>query len=287
MVTPPPDPRWCWVATTLALAAAIACWPASPARSRLVALLAPARGPGGRLGHLASWIAVEPRRGAMVLVVSALCGGLLAGAGGALAAGIASGVGYHRWRAGAVRRGRASEVAALLDAVAVMTAELRAGAHPASAAAAAAAGGGVVRRVLTSVAAGAQLGAQVPALLERHAGKEPAIADELSRMAAAWALAERHGATLAELMDAVRADLEARVRLAGQIKAQLAGPRASSAVLAGLPVLGVALGQGIGANPWQVLTGTPVGQVLLVAGTGLVCAGMLWSGRITGKAVPQ
>jgi len=287
VVTPPHDPRWSWVAVALSLAAAIACWPASPARSRLVALLAPARGPGGRLGHLAGWIAVDPHRGVVVLVVSALGGGLLAGVGGALAAAIASGVGYHRWRAGAVRRGHSTEVAALLDAVAVMTAELRAGAHPAGAAASAAAGAGVVHRVLTSVAAGAQLGAQVPALLERHASNEPAIADELRRMAAAWALAERHGATLAELMDAVRADLEARVRLAGQIKAQLAGPRASSAVLAGLPVLGVALGQGIGANPWQVLTGTPVGQVLLVVGTGLVCAGMLWSGRITGKAVPQ
>ncbi|HTF48784.1 MAG TPA: type II secretion system F family protein [Pseudonocardia sp.] len=286
-MTPPHDPRWSWVAVALSLAAAIACWPASPARSRLVALLAPARGPGGRLGHLAGWIAVDPHRGVVVLVVSALGGGLLAGVGGALAAAIASGVGYHRWRAGAVRRGHSTEVAALLDAVAVMTAELRAGAHPAGAAASAAAGAGVVHRVLTSVAAGAQLGAQVPALLERHASNEPAIADELRRMAAAWALAERHGATLAELMDAVRADLEARVRLAGQIKAQLAGPRASSAVLAGLPVLGVALGQGIGANPWQVLTGTPVGQVLLVVGTGLVCAGMLWSGRITGKAVPQ
>jgi tight adherence protein B len=287
VVTPPHDPRWSWVAAALTLATAIACWPASPARSRLVALLAPARGPGGRLGHLAGWIAVDPHRGVVVLVVSALGGGLLAGVGGALAAAIASGVGYHRWRAGAVRRGHSTEVAALLDAVAVMTAELRAGAHPAGAAASAAAGAGVVHRVLTSVAAGAQLGAQVPALLERHASNEPAIADELRRMAAAWALAERHGATLAELMDAVRADLEARVRLAGQIKAQLAGPRASSAVLAGLPVLGVALGQGIGANPWQVLTGTPVGQVLLVVGTGLVCAGMLWSGRITGKAVPQ
>ena len=286
-MTPPPDPRWSWVVVALTLAAAIACWPASPARSRLVTLLAPARGPGGRLGHLAGWIAVDPHRGVVVLVVSVLVGGLLAGIGGALAAALASGVGYHRWRAGAVRRGHSSEVAALLDAVAVMTAELRAGAHPAGAAASAAAGAGVVHRVLTSVAAGAQLGAQVPALLERHASNEPAIADELRRMAAAWALAERHGATLAELMDAVRADLEARVRLAGQIKAQLAGPRASSAVLAGLPVLGVALGQGIGANPWQVLTGTPVGQVLLVAGTGLVCAGMLWSGRITGKAVPQ
>ena len=54
-----------------------------------------------------------------------------------------------------------------------------------------------------------------------------------------------------------RHDLDARIRLSGQVTAQLAGPKASAAVLAGLPLLGVALGQGIGANPWHVLTATP------------------------------
>jgi tight adherence protein B len=58
-------------------------------------------------------------------------------------------------------------------------------------------------------------------------------------------------------------------------------------VLAALPVLGVLLGEGIGAGPWHVLTGTSSGLALLVLGTGLACAGILWSGRITAKAVPS
>jgi tight adherence protein B len=145
----------------------------------------------------------------------------------------------------------------------------------------------VVHRVLGSVAAGARLGARVPALLEQHARTEPAIADELRRLAAAWAVAERHGIALADLVDAVRTDLDARARLAGQVKAQLAGPRSTAAVLAGLPPLGVLLGQGIGANPWRVLTDTSVGQILLVVGTALACAGVAWSGQITARAVPR
>lgn len=271
----------------LVLAAALGCWPASPARGRLARLSVAGTGSPGRVARLLRWLAVEPRRAATIVATSALSGGLLAGPGGALASVIVTAVGYHRWRTSAARRRQSGEVAAMLDAIGVLSAELRAGAHPAGAAAAAAGGGAVVHRVLGSVAAGAQLGAEVPALLERHAANEPAIADELRRLAAAWALAERHGAALAELMEAARADLEARVRMGGQVSAQLAGPRSSAAVLAGLPVLGILLGQGIGANPWHVLTSTPAGQVLLVAGTGLAAAGMLWSGRITGRAVPR
>jgi tight adherence protein B len=80
--------------------------------------------------------------------------------------------------------------------------------------------------------------------------------------------------------------MEARLRLSGQIKAQLSGPRASAAVLAGLPILGIALGQGMGAHPLVILATTPVGQLLLVLGTGLAAAGLLWSARITAKAAP-
>ncbi|MDT7560737.1 MAG: tight adherence protein, partial [Pseudonocardiales bacterium] len=242
MLTSVSDARSSWACVALALAVAIGCWPASPARSRLSALLPRPDGLGGPLGRMARWAAVEPRRGASVLIGAVLLGALVAGPGGAVASAMAAGVGYHRWRGAALRRRHTAEVAALLDAVGVLAAELRAGAHPANAAAAAATGTRAVHRVLGAVAAGAQLGAEIPALLERHTDGEPAIADELSRVAAAWALAERHGAALAELMDAVRTDLDVRVRLAGQIKAQLAGPRASSAVLAGLPVLGVLLG---------------------------------------------
>jgi tight adherence protein B len=135
------------------------------------------------------------------------------------------------------------------------------------------------------VAAAAKLGADVPSVLRRHAVGEPAIGAELTRFAAAWSLTERHGVGFAHLLEAVRADLDSRIRLASQVQAQLAGPRSTSAVLAGLPALGILLGQGIGANPWHVLSSTPIGQVLLVIGAGLACTGVIWAERITGKAV--
>jgi tight adherence protein B len=106
------------------------------------------------------------------------------------------------------------------------------------------------------------------------------VAEHLDRLAGAWALAERHGIALAGPAAAVAHDLRARSRLAGGLRARLAGPRATAAVLAGLPVLGVLLGEGIGARPWAVLTAAGVGQVLLVVGVGLVCAGLAWTERI-------
>ena len=58
------------------------------------------------------------------------------------------------------------------------------------------------------------------------------------------------------------------------------------ALLAGLPLLGLAMGAGIGADPWAVLTRTGTGQVLLVAGVGLEAAGLMWSSRLIARAVP-
>jgi tight adherence protein B len=45
------------------------------------------------------------------------------------------------------------------------------------------------------------------------------------------------------------------------------------------------MGSGIGADPWHVLTRTPIGQVLLVAGVGLEIAGLAWSRRLVARVV--
>jgi tight adherence protein B len=301
-----------WSSGVLALALAVMCWPAGPGRLRLVAVL-PLTGVGvavrwwvRALGVLLNTSeSAGPTKYVVPVLLAAPLGAWLGGPGAAVAAALAAGLGYQRWRSARRRRRQAGELAGLLEAVGVLSAELRAGAHPATAAAVAAesmrgavgadrrrrvrrgAGSGAVGRVLGSVAAGAKLGAEIPTLLLRHAEGEPVIGAELSRLAAAWTLADRHGITLADLLDAVRADLESRSRLAGQIGAQLVGPKSTAAVLAGLPVLGILLGQGIGADPWRVLTGTPAGQLLLVLGTALTCAGAMWSGRITGNVVPR
>ncbi|MDT7685038.1 MAG: hypothetical protein QOG57_5348, partial [Pseudonocardiales bacterium] len=82
MLTSVSDARSSWACVALALAVAIGCWPASPARSRLSALLPRPDGLGGPLGRMARWAAVEPRRGASVLIGAVLLGALVAGPGG-------------------------------------------------------------------------------------------------------------------------------------------------------------------------------------------------------------
>ncbi|MFD4181263.1 hypothetical protein ACFWPB_09120, partial [Rhodococcus sp. NPDC058514] len=66
-------------------------------------------------------------------------------------------------------------------------------------------------------------------------------------------------------------------------EAGLAGARATAAVLACLPVLGIALGQLMGAGPLRVLLSGGLGGLLLILGTLFVCAGLLWTDRITGR----
>jgi tight adherence protein B len=50
--------------------------------------------------------------------------------------------------------------------------------------------------------------------------------------------------------------------------------------MAVLPVLGLSLGAGMGADPVQVLTGTVVGAFCLAGGLALACVGVAWVDRI-------
>ena len=52
-----------------------------------------------------------------------------------------------------------------------------------------------------------------------------------------------------------------------------------------LPVLGLLMGSGVGADPWRVLTTTGTGQVLLVGGVALEAAGLVWSHRLVERAL--
>ena len=95
------------------------------------------------------------------------------------------------------------------------------------------------------------------------------IGDALARIAAATRLSTRTGCSLAAVATAVEDDLRARARHRAELRAATAGPRASAVVLAGLPVLGLLMGSGVGADPWRVLTTTAAGQALLVGGVAL------------------
>jgi tight adherence protein B len=158
--------------------------------------------------------------------------------------------------------------------------ELRAGAHPAQAAEGAAEDTPApAKEVLKAAAATSRLGGDVERTLREL--RQPLLGKAVDQLARAWHVSAKHGVALAEVLDATRRDLDQRAAFARQVHARMAGPRASAAVLAVLPVVGVVLGEFSGARPFHVLTSTPAGQFLLVLGALFVAAGVWWTQRIT------
>jgi tight adherence protein B len=110
--------------------------------------------------------------------------------------------------------------------------------------------------------------------------------EAVARIAAGVRLSARTGCSLASVACAVEDDLRGRLRQLQDLRTAVAAPQASAVLLAGLPVLALAMGSGIGADPWRVLTTTPVGNLLLVVGVGLEAAGLLWSSRLVRRTLP-
>ncbi|BDE16873.1 MULTISPECIES: type II secretion system F family protein [Mycobacterium] len=182
-------------------------------------------------------------------------------------------------------RSAAAEGRALEASLEVLVGELRVGAHPVHAFDVAAdESGGPVSRAMRAVAARARLGADVPAGL-RAAGQTSALPAQWERIAVFWQLAGEHGLAISTLMRAAQRDVAERQRFSAKVVSGLAGARATAAILAGLPVLGMLLGQLIGAQPLRFLCGGGVGGWFLVAGVVLLCCGLLWSDRIGDRVV--
>jgi tight adherence protein B len=213
---------------------------------------------------------------------AAAAGGLGAIGSTPLVAGLAAAVAYllaRLWTAGRAERRSEEEVRGLTEGLAVLAAELRSGRSLAAA---------------THTAAGtcpdAESGRALAAAVRAPGGvgpghRDPGVRSALERVAAGASLSARTGCSLAAVLTAVEDDLRARSRHRLELRASTAGPRAGAAVLAGLPVLGLVMGSGVGADPWRVLTTTSAGQVLLVAGAVLEAAGVCWSRWLIGRAV--
>jgi tight adherence protein B len=185
----------------------------------------------------------------------------------------------HRTQGRLVDEGRALESA--LD---VLVGELRAGAQPVAAfRVAAAESEGAVGSSFRAVAGRALVGADVAAGL-RSVGTTSARPAQWERLAVCWELAQSHGLGIATLMRAAQSDIVERVRFTSRVNAGMAGARATATMLAGLPLVGIALGEVIGAQPIRFLLGS--GGPLLVIGSALVCVGLLWSDRIIRRATP-
>ncbi|AVH21188.1 hypothetical protein [Nocardia cyriacigeorgica] len=253
----------------------------------LALLLAPLAVSQRRFRELFGEVGKRPtmRRGTLFQLAAPLacaCAFLL-GIGPLTAAVLLAATLIFRGRRSARDRRHAAECGYLLDALESVIGELRVGAHPSRAAETAAGDAkGIAAQVFAVGAARSRLGGSGADGLCRP---ESVIAAELDRVAEAWRVAEHHGLALAELLGAARVDLIGRIRFRGRTTAALAGAKATATVLAGLPLLGVGLGQLMGAAPLEVLFTAPAGAILLPLGTALACAGLLWSDEITRRVL--
>ncbi len=201
-----------------------------------------------------------------------------------LAAAVVVGTAILRYRRRRHTRRAIEEGRTLEAALDVLVGELRVGSHPVQAFGVAADETvGAVALSLRAVAARARLGADVTAGL-RAAAQSSAQPTHWHRLSVCWQLASDHGFAIATLMRTAQRDIVEYQRFSARVSAGMAGARATAAILAGLPVLGVLLGQLIGARPLGFLLGGQAGGWLLVVGSVLGCGGLLWSDRIIRRA---
>lgn len=162
-----------------------------------------------------------------------------------------------------------------LEWVEALAAETRAGRDPAAAVVAAGAGS-LPSSALVSATAAAVGGGDVAAALRL----DPAGSDLVRAVAACWEVAHGSGAGLAASLSALADAARESERVRRDLRAGLAEPRATAVVLAGLPVVGLCLGAGLGADPFTWLLGTGAGMAVLALGILLEVAGVAWSWRI-------
>lgn len=262
--------------TTAGLALAIAVLLSGPPGSR--------RAPLRRGGPVVARQALRRRLALVIAGAVASLGMVVLPMSACLAGAIVALTTVVRSRRGRRLRRCLAEAAALHTALDVLVGELRIGSDPLRAfeVAAAETEHPEVAAGLRGVAARARLGADVGAGLRDAAGSS-ALPGQWERLALYWGLGGRYGLAIANLMHAAQRDIASRQRFSARAEAGMAGARASATILGCLPVLGVLLGQLIGARPVGFLLTGP-GGVLLVVGLGLVCTGLLWSDRITGRS---
>jgi tight adherence protein B len=194
---------------------------------------------------------------------------------GAAAAAIV-GVGHLVGRDSARRRAAVARAGELLAAVRLLVAELEAGSLPAAA-----------------LVAAAELAPQFALPLHEAAVASAGAGDAAGPLlrnpatvaiGSAWQLGEQAGIPLAGVLDRVAQDLGADAEHRRSVTVALAGPRASAFVLAGLPLLGIALGAALGARPWAFLLGTGPGRAVCCVGVLLDAAGIAWMRAILHRA---
>ncbi|GGW40655.1 type II secretion system F family protein [Streptomyces caelestis] len=184
--------------------------------------------------------------------------------------------------AGQVRQDRERRADAVIALCGALAGEVRAGRQPGEALLRAARDCGGLADAQATVLAAARFGGDVPNALAT-AARQPG-AEGLRGLAACWRVAVDQGAGLAAGLDRLSAALRAERDQRSDLRAQLAGARATAVLLAGLPALGLLIGTALGADPLHVLLHTTAGLGCLVAGGVLEGLGLWWVLRIVRSA---
>ena len=189
------------------------------------------------------------------------------------------------WRA----RRRAKDVMAvedpLADLLGLVAAPLRAGVPATTSLAAGAAAvqdSSLLAPLVEELVAAGAAGEPVSETWLRHAAQLDSGA--LRFVGRAWSLSERTGAPLADALQTSEEVLRARLRSRERLASAAAGPRASMAVLALLPLSGPVVGLACGIGPRQLYLGTTWSTASLVVGVVLAAFGWWWSRAILDRA---
>lgn len=101
----------------------------------------------------------------------------------------------------------------------------------------------------------------------------------LAAVAICWRVADATGSGLADALERVGEAMRHEHDVVTEVHGQLTAVRATATVLATLPLVAVAMGQVLGAEPLAVLLGSAVGAACLGAGLILALTGWWWLTR--------
>ncbi|HMY09960.1 MAG TPA: hypothetical protein P5108_04960 [Marmoricola sp.] len=135
------------------------------------------------------------------------------------------------------------------------------------------------------VAMAGQVGADIPEAMRELANQRGGAA--LRRIAATWQVASATGSGLADALEIAAEGIRNQRRITRLIETELAGAKATSKLLAILPLGVLLMGQGIGGEPFDFLLQTSVGLGCLSVGAGLTVAGIFWLDAIAMNVLEQ
>lgn len=110
-------------------------------------------------------------------------------------------------------------------------------------------------------------------------GEQPGR-EGLVTLGRAWTLSRTTGAPLSPAVITVADHLRQARTLEQTVSAELSSARSSGRMMAGLPVIGLAMGFTTGGDPLHFLTTSWIGHLCLAGAAVLVCIGLVWTTRL-------